>query len=60
MPDGASLSASIELRHVSKHYGISKEQRVPAADYVSLAVQPGGGGDRVDYVRRLQPGGPTT
>jgi putative ABC transport system ATP-binding protein len=42
MPDGASLSASIELRHVSKHYGISKEQRVPAADDVSLAVQPGG------------------
>ena len=32
---------SVELRGVSKHYGIGKDQQVPAADDVSLTIAPG-------------------
>jgi putative ABC transport system ATP-binding protein len=37
----ANRSASIELRHVSKHYGIGKAQRVAAADDVNLIIEAG-------------------
>ena len=39
MPDSAPAVASIELRHVRKHYGISKDQRVAAAANVSLTIE---------------------
>jgi putative ABC transport system ATP-binding protein len=45
MPDHlrpCPASAFIELNGVSKHYGIGKDQQVPAADQVSLAVAAGG------------------
>jgi putative ABC transport system ATP-binding protein len=32
---------AVELRGVSKHYGIGKDQQVPAADNVSLTIAPG-------------------
>lgn len=41
-PDKAPASAFLELRGISKHYGISKDQQVPAADNVSLAIEAGG------------------
>jgi putative ABC transport system ATP-binding protein len=41
MPDRPDQSASIELRHVSKHYGIRRDQQVPAADDVSLTIKAG-------------------
>jgi putative ABC transport system ATP-binding protein len=47
MPDSAPANSSIELpcaielRRVSKHYGIGKGQRVPAADGVSFTVDVG-------------------
>jgi putative ABC transport system ATP-binding protein len=47
MPDSASAGASIEappaieLRRVSKHYGIGKGERVAAADDVSLTIDAG-------------------
>jgi putative ABC transport system ATP-binding protein len=43
MPDSvpASAGGSIELRGVSKHYGISKDQRVAAADDISLTIEAG-------------------
>src|SRR5215469_15445209 len=41
MPDSVPAGGSIELRHVSKHYGISKDQQVSAADDVSLTIEPG-------------------
>jgi putative ABC transport system ATP-binding protein len=39
--DSAHRSAAIELRGVSKHYGIGKDQRVPAADDVTFSVEAG-------------------
>jgi putative ABC transport system ATP-binding protein len=39
--DSAHGGAAIELRGVSKHYGIGKDQRVPAADDVTLTVAAG-------------------
>ena len=33
--------AAIEMRGVSKHYGIGKDQRVAAADGISLVIPPG-------------------
>jgi putative ABC transport system ATP-binding protein len=39
--DSAHGGAAIELRGVSKHYGIGKDQRVPAADNVTLTVEAG-------------------
>jgi putative ABC transport system ATP-binding protein len=41
MPDSVPAGGSIELRHVSKHYGISKDEQVSAADDVSLNIEPG-------------------
>jgi putative ABC transport system ATP-binding protein len=47
MPDSAPVGGSIgqasaiELRGVSKHYGIGKDQRVAAADDVSLSIAVG-------------------
>jgi len=41
MPENAPAGHSVELRGVSKHYGISADQRVSAADDVSLAVEAG-------------------
>ena len=41
MPDSVPAGGSIELRHISKHYGISKDQQVSAAADVSLTVEPG-------------------
>jgi len=41
MPDSVPAGGPIELRHVSKHYGISKDQQVSAADDVSLTIEPG-------------------
>ncbi len=41
MPDSAPAGGPIELRGVSKHYGIGKDERVPAADDVSFAVDAG-------------------
>jgi putative ABC transport system ATP-binding protein len=40
MPDQPTRG-HIELQHISKHYGISKAQRIPAADDVSLSIAPG-------------------
>jgi len=42
MPDNATTSGPIELRGISKHYGIGKDQQVPAADDVSFTIAPGG------------------
>jgi putative ABC transport system ATP-binding protein len=39
---GAAGRPLIELRGISKHYGISKDQRVPAADNVTLSIEAGG------------------
>src|SRR5262249_58483461 len=40
--DGSiELPPAIELRRVSKHYGIGKDQQVAAADDVSLTVEAG-------------------
>jgi putative ABC transport system ATP-binding protein len=36
-----AVSGSIELRGISKRYGISKTQQVPAADDVSITIGPG-------------------
>ena len=36
-----AVPGSIELRQVTKHYGIGKDQRVAAADEVSLSIGPG-------------------
>ncbi|HEY1675308.1 MAG TPA: ATP-binding cassette domain-containing protein, partial [Streptosporangiaceae bacterium] len=33
--------AAIELRHVTKHYGISKDQQVAAAADISLSIAAG-------------------
>jgi putative ABC transport system ATP-binding protein len=43
MPDSvpARADGSIELRGVSKHYGIGKDQRVAAADNISLTIEAG-------------------
>ena len=41
MSDSAHGGAAIELRGVSKHYGIGKDQRIPAADDVSLSIEAG-------------------
>jgi putative ABC transport system ATP-binding protein len=41
MPDSVPAGGSIELRRVSKHYGISKDQQVPAADDVSFTIAEG-------------------
>ena len=38
MPD---TIPAVELRGVSKHYGIGKDQQVPAADNVSFTIAPG-------------------
>jgi putative ABC transport system ATP-binding protein len=38
MPD---TMPAVELRGVSKHYGIGKDQQVPAADNVSFTIAPG-------------------
>jgi putative ABC transport system ATP-binding protein len=38
MTDSATASAAIELREVSKSYGISKDQQIYAADDVSLTI----------------------
>ena len=42
MPDQARLSAAVELRGVSKHYGIGRDQRVAGADHIDLAISAGG------------------
>ena len=42
MPDSQDAGASIELRGVSKHYGIGKDEQVKAADDVSFSVAAGG------------------
>ena len=41
MTDSATASAAIELREVSKSYGIGKGQKLHAADDVSLIIKPG-------------------
>jgi putative ABC transport system ATP-binding protein len=41
MPDDAPAGGSIELRGVSKHYGIGKDQQVQAASDVSLTIEAG-------------------
>lgn len=41
MPDSMRAGGSIELRGVSKHYGISKDQQVKAADDISLNIAAG-------------------
>jgi len=41
MTDAARDSAAIELRGVSKRYGIGKDQHAVAADDVSLSIAPG-------------------
>jgi putative ABC transport system ATP-binding protein len=42
MPDSAPAGSSIQLRGVSKHYGISTGQQVSAANNVSLTIDAGG------------------
>ncbi len=39
--DTAPASPFLELRGISKRYGISKDQQIPAADQVSLVIQAG-------------------
>ena len=41
MPDSTPAVASIELRGVSKHYGISKDRQVTAASDISLRIGAG-------------------
>jgi putative ABC transport system ATP-binding protein len=41
MTDAARDSAAIELRGISKRYGIGKDQQAVAADDVSLSIAPG-------------------
>jgi putative ABC transport system ATP-binding protein len=41
MPNSAPAGSSIELRGVSKHYGISADQQVSAANNVSLTIEAG-------------------
>jgi len=41
MTDAARDSAAIELRSISKRYGIGKDQQAVAADDVSLSIVPG-------------------
>ncbi len=41
MPDSQDASARIELRGISKHYGISKDEQVSAADDVSFSIAAG-------------------
>jgi putative ABC transport system ATP-binding protein len=41
MRDSTPAVGSIELRGVTKHYGISKDQQVAAADHISLTIGPG-------------------
>jgi putative ABC transport system ATP-binding protein len=42
MPDTPDSSTSIELHGITKHYGISKDQQVRAADDVSFSIKAGG------------------
>jgi putative ABC transport system ATP-binding protein len=39
--DGTPATPFLELRGISKHYGISQDQQVPAADDVNLTIQAG-------------------
>jgi len=41
MADSAAVGAAIELRGVSKHYGIAKDQSVKAADNINLGIPAG-------------------
>jgi putative ABC transport system ATP-binding protein len=41
MPDHQPAAGSIELRGISKYYGVSKDRRVCAAGDISLTVEPG-------------------
>jgi putative ABC transport system ATP-binding protein len=41
MPDDAPAGSSIELRGISKHYGVSKDQQILAAADVSLVIEAG-------------------
>ena len=41
MPDDAPASSSIELRGITKHYGVSKDQQILAAADVSLVIEAG-------------------
>lgn len=41
MPDNAPVGTAIELRGISKHYGLSKDKQVPAADDISLTISAG-------------------
>jgi putative ABC transport system ATP-binding protein len=41
MPDSQHASARIELRGISKHYGIGKDQQAKAADDVSFSIAAG-------------------
>src|SRR4249919_2759369 len=42
MPDQPSQTTAVELRGVSKHYGIGGDQRVAGADHVDLTIAAGG------------------
>jgi putative ABC transport system ATP-binding protein len=41
-PDQFGHGAAIELRRISKHYGIGEDRQVPAADDVSITIGAGG------------------
>src|SRR5215813_10251352 len=41
MPDSTQAGGSLELRGVSKHYGVGGDQQVCAADRISLTVEAG-------------------
>jgi len=41
MPDSTHAGGSVELRGVSKHYGVGGDQQVCAADRISLTIEAG-------------------
>jgi putative ABC transport system ATP-binding protein len=41
MPETIAASRAIELRGITKQYGLSKDQRVCAADDVTISIEPG-------------------